>query len=106
MEGKLGCLSYPIIRLNVIFQVYMFKLDSVYGRFKGDVQEKGGKLLIEGKVIHVFYEKDPSAISQRKAGAQYIVESSGIFTAKEKYVSESDFFSKQKIKNDGKTPQL
>ena len=82
----------------------MFKFDSVYGRFKGDVEEKDGKLFIEGKAIHVFNEKEPSAIGWHKAGAQYIVESSGIFTAKEKYVSESDFFSKQKIKNDGKTP--
>ena len=70
----------------------MFKFDSVYGHFEGDVQEKGGRLLIEGKIIHVFNEKDPSAISWRKAEARYFFESTGIITTKEKYVSGSNFY--------------
>lgn len=47
---------------------------------------KGGKLCIQGKPICVFNEKDPSAIRWGEAGAQYIVESTGIFTTKDKYV--------------------
>jgi glyceraldehyde 3-phosphate dehydrogenase len=54
--------------------VYMFKFDSVHGRFKGSVEVKDGKLVIEGKPITVFAEKDPAAIPWSDAGAEYIVE--------------------------------
>jgi glyceraldehyde 3-phosphate dehydrogenase len=53
---------------------------------------KDGKLFIQGKSIRVFNEKDPSAIRWGEAGAEYIVESTGIFTTKEKYVFCTDFF--------------
>jgi glyceraldehyde 3-phosphate dehydrogenase len=67
--------------------------DSVHGRFKSDVKVKDGKLFIQGKStgICVFHEKDPSAIRWGEAGAEYIVESTGNFTTKEKYVFCTDF---------------
>jgi glyceraldehyde 3-phosphate dehydrogenase len=55
--------------------VYMFKYDSVHGRFKGSVEAKDGKLVIEGKPITVFAERDPAAIPWSTTGAEYIVES-------------------------------
>jgi glyceraldehyde 3-phosphate dehydrogenase len=64
--------------------VYMFKYDSVHGRFKGSVEAKDGKLWIEGKPITVYAEKDPSQIPWGKADADYIVESTGVFTTVEK----------------------
>jgi glyceraldehyde 3-phosphate dehydrogenase len=69
----------------------MFKFDSVHGRFDGHVEEKDGKLLIKGKAIHVFNEKEPSAIGWGNAGAQYIVEATGIFTTEKEYVFCTDF---------------
>ena len=56
-------------------QVYMFKYDSVHGRFHGTVEAKDGKLYVNGKAITVFGEKDPSAIKWSSVGATYIVES-------------------------------
>ena len=56
-------------------QVYMFKYDSVHGRFKGTVEAKDGKLWIQGKAVHVYGEKDPAAIPWGQVGAAYIVES-------------------------------
>lgn len=56
-------------------QVYMFKYDSVHGRFDGTVEAKDGKLVINGKPITVFAEKDPAAIQWGSVGAEYIVES-------------------------------
>jgi glyceraldehyde-3-phosphate dehydrogenase/erythrose-4-phosphate dehydrogenase len=56
-------------------QVYMFKYDSVHGNFKGSVEQKDGKLWIQGKPITVFGEKDPSAIPWGSVCADYIVES-------------------------------
>ena len=62
----------------------MFKFDSVHGRYKGSVESKDGKLWVEGKPISVFAEKDPSHISWGSVGAEYIVESTGVFTTTEK----------------------
>lgn len=53
----------------------MFKYDSVHGRFKGTVEAKDGKLIIQGKAVTVFAEKDPSAIQWGSVGADYVVES-------------------------------
>ena len=64
--------------------VYMFKYDSVHGRYKGTVEAKDGKLYVEGKPITVFSEKDPANIPWASAGAEYIVESTGVFTTTEK----------------------
>ncbi|KAK8843414.1 glyceraldehyde-3-phosphate dehydrogenase [Kwoniella newhampshirensis] len=68
----------PFIDLG--YMVYMFKYDSTHGRFKGDVSSKDGKLVINGKSITVFGEKDPSNIKWGEAGADYVVESTGVFT--------------------------
>jgi glyceraldehyde 3-phosphate dehydrogenase len=53
----------------------MFKYDSVHGRFKGTVETKDGKLIINGQSVTVFAERDPSAIPWSSTGAEYIVES-------------------------------
>lgn len=60
----------------------MFKYDSVHGRFKGSVEAKDGKLVIEGKPITVFGERDAAAIQWKSVGADYIVES----TVSERYL--------------------
>lgn len=72
----------PFIDLD--YMVYMFKYDSVHGRYKGSVEAKDGKLILEGKAISVFAEKDPSNIPWASVGAEYIVESTGVFTTTEK----------------------
>ena len=66
--------------------VYMFKYDSVHGRYEGTVEEKGGKLWVDGMPITVFAEKDPANINWASVGAEYIVESTGVFTTVEKCV--------------------
>ncbi|KAF8951277.1 glyceraldehyde 3-phosphate dehydrogenase [Flammula alnicola] len=72
----------PFIDLE--YMVYMFKYDSVHGRFKGTVEAKDGKLIVNGKPVAVFAERDPAAIPWGSAGADYIVESTGVFTTTEK----------------------
>nr|UDB72877.1 glyceraldehyde-3-phosphate dehydrogenase [Hemiscorpius lepturus] len=70
--------------LDVNYMVYMFKYDSTHGRYKGKVDAEGGLLVLNGKKIHVFQEKDPSNIPWGKVGADYVVESTGVFTTIEK----------------------
>lgn len=53
----------------------MFKYDSVHGRFKGTVEAKDGKLIINDQAVTIFAERDPSAIKWSTTGAEYIVES-------------------------------
>ena len=62
----------------------MFKYDSTHGVFKGTVESKDGKLVVDGKAIAVHACRDPSTIEWGKAGADYVVESTGVFTTTEK----------------------
>jgi glyceraldehyde 3-phosphate dehydrogenase len=66
------------------YMAYMFKYDSTHGRFKGEVSHKDGKLVVNGQEISVFTEKDPASIPWGKLGAEYIVESTGVFTTVDK----------------------
>lgn len=72
----------PFIDLN--YMVYMFKYDSTHGTFQGTVEEKGGKLIVNGNPISVYNERDPKAIPWDKDNAVYVVESTGVFTTTEK----------------------
>jgi glyceraldehyde 3-phosphate dehydrogenase len=64
--------------------VYMFKYDTVHGRFKGTVEAKDGKFVVNGNAITVYAERDPTAIPWGKSGAHYVVESTGVFTTIDK----------------------
>jgi len=72
----------PFIDLD--YMVYMFKYDSTHGRFKGNVEKKNGKLVINGNEITVHGERDPSSIPWGSDGAEYVVESTGVFTTIDK----------------------
>ena len=62
----------------------MLKYDSTHGRFPGTVSADGDSLVIDGNKVATSSEKDPSAINWGKAGADFVVESTGVFTAQDK----------------------
>ncbi|ORZ07686.1 glyceraldehyde-3-phosphate dehydrogenase, partial [Absidia repens] len=72
----------PFIELE--YMVYMFKYDSTHGQFKGTVEAKDGKLIVNGNAITVHTERDPAQIPWGKDGATHVVESTGVFTTIEK----------------------
>lgn len=72
----------PFIDLD--YMVYMFKYDSTHGRYQGSVKAEGGKLVVDGKAIRVFQMMKPEEIKWGEAGAEYVVESTGVFTTTEK----------------------
>jgi len=72
----------PFIDLD--YMVYLAKYDSTHGRFNGTVEAKNGKLVVNGKEISVFACRDPAEIAWGSAGAEYVVESTGVFTLTEK----------------------
>ncbi|HET9569885.1 MAG TPA: type I glyceraldehyde-3-phosphate dehydrogenase [Bacteroidales bacterium] len=70
--------------LDLDYLVYMLKYDTVHGKFQGTAENVNGKLVINGKEVAFFAEKDPAAIGWGASGADYVVESTGVFTTTEK----------------------
>jgi glyceraldehyde 3-phosphate dehydrogenase len=81
-EINIVAINDPFI--DLAYMVYMFKYDSVHRQFVGSVSAEDGKLYINGKGITVFAERDPANIKWSDVGAEYIVESTGVFTTVEK----------------------
>ena len=61
------------------YLAYLLKYDSVHGRFPHDVQVVDGGITVDGEMVHVFHETDPTKIPWGKAGADYIAECTGVF---------------------------
>ena len=70
--------------LDVDYIAYMLKYDSVHGAFQGSIEVKDGQLVVNGKAIRITAEKDPANLKWDEVGAEYIVESTGLFLTKEK----------------------
>ena len=77
-----------VVALNALLDVdyiaYMLKYDSVHGAFQGTIEVKDGQLVVNGKAIRITAEKDPANLKWDEVGAEYIVESTGLFLTKEK----------------------
>ena len=69
--------------IPVDYMAYMLKYDSVHGRFNGTVEIKDGMLVVNGNAIRVTAERDPSNLKWNEVGAEYVVESTGLFLTKE-----------------------
>jgi glyceraldehyde 3-phosphate dehydrogenase len=61
----------------------LLKYDSVHGRFDGTVEASDGKLVVNGKTIQVFKEREPAKLPWKQAGVDIVVESTGFFTERE-----------------------
>ena len=70
--------------LDVEYMAYMLRYDSVHGHFDGTVAVENGNLVVNGKTVRITAEKDPANLKWDEIGAEYIVESTGIFLTKEK----------------------
>jgi len=80
---------YEVVGVNdpfvdVDYMVYMTKYDTVHGRFDGDVCVKNGKFTVNGKAIEVYAAMSPDQIPWGECGAEYVVESTGVFTDQDK----------------------
>ena len=69
--------------IDAEYMAYMLKYDSVHGAFKGEVSVQGNNLVVNGKTIRVTAEKDPNNLKWNEIGAEYIVESTGLFLSKD-----------------------
>ncbi|MBL7032017.1 MAG: type I glyceraldehyde-3-phosphate dehydrogenase [Nitrospira sp.] len=70
--------------IDLDYMAYMLRYDSTHGRFKGDVEVKSDGLVVNGKEIRVTAERDPANLKWDAIGAEYVVESTGLFLTDEK----------------------
>ena len=69
--------------IDVDYMAYMLKYDSTHGRFNGTVEVVDGALVVNGKTIRVTAERNPADLKWDAVGAEYVVESTGLFLSKE-----------------------
>jgi len=92
---KVVAVNDPFIPAD--YMAYMFKYDSTHGRFKGEVTHKDNTLIVNGQEVKVFTEKEPSQIPWGQLGAEYVVESTGVFTTVDKCKPHLDAGAKKVI---------
>lgn len=70
--------------ITVDYMAYMLKYDSVHGQFKGTIDIKDGNLVVNGTTIRVTAERNPADLKWNAVGAEYVVESTGLFLTLDK----------------------
>jgi glyceraldehyde 3-phosphate dehydrogenase len=80
--------EFDLVAINDIGDVatnaHLFKYDSNYGPYRGDVRVEDGDLVIDGDPVKVLAERDPSQLPWGDLGVDIVIESTGLFTAREK----------------------
>jgi glyceraldehyde 3-phosphate dehydrogenase len=80
--------DFDIVAVNDIAPIdslaYMLKWDSVYGKPNKDVKVEGSAISVGGRKLEITQVKDPGEIPWRKLGVDVVIESTGLFTEKEK----------------------
>ena len=83
--------------LDVDYIAYMLKYDSVHGKFDGTIEVKDGKLVVNGNEIRISSERNPADLKWNEVGAEYVVESTGLFLSKDKAQGHVDAGAKYVI---------
>ena len=83
--------------LDVDYIAYMLRYDTVHGQFKGTVDVQDGKLVVNGQAVRVTAEKNPADLKWADVGAEYVVESTGLFLTKEKCQGHLDAGAKRVV---------
>ena len=79
------------------YLAYMLKYDTMHGQFKADVSATDNAIIVNGREIPVFAERDPANLPWAKLGAEYIVEATGLFLTKEKAQGHLDAGAKKVV---------
>ncbi len=108
--GRIGRLAFrsaiersdiEIVGINDLIEVdymaYMLKYDSTHGQFKGEVSVKDGMLVVNGQTIRVTAEKNPADLKWSDVGAEYVIESTGLFLTKDSAKGHIDAGAKKVV---------
>ena len=90
-----------IVGINALcpadYLAYMLKYDTMHGRFEGEVSHTENAIIVNGKEIPIYAERNPADIPWGKLGAEYVVESTGLFLTKDKAQAHIDAGAKKVI---------
>ncbi len=82
--------KFEVVAVNDITDAktlaHLFKYDSVQGIFDGDVRVDGNDIVVNGKKIKIFAEREPAKLPWKDIGVELVIESTGLFTSKEKAI--------------------
>jgi glyceraldehyde 3-phosphate dehydrogenase len=79
------------------YMAYMLRYDTVHGQFQGTIEHTDHSIIVNGKEVRFFAEKDPKDIPWGEVGAEYVVESTGLFLTKEKAQAHIDAGAKKVV---------
>ncbi len=94
-EVEVVAINDPFIAAD--YMAYMVKYDTVHGQFKGEVEAKDGKLIVNGKEIKVYNEMEPKNVPWGADGVDIVLECSGVFTTMDKAQAHIDAGAKKVI---------
>lgn len=94
-------LNFEIVAINDLTDAgtlaHLLKYDSLYGKFNGTVEAKDGALVVNGKEIKIYAEKDPANLPWKELGVDVVVEATGVFRDKEKCMKHVEAGAKKVI---------
>ena len=79
------------------YLAYMLKYDTMHGAFEGTVEATENAIIVNGKEIPIFAERNPADLPWGKVGAEYVVESTGLFLTQEKAQGHIDAGAKKVV---------
>ena len=101
LRASLNHPNIEIVGINDLcpadYLAYMLKFDTMHGQFTGTVSAEENAIVINGKAIPIFAERDPANLPWAKVGAEYVVESTGLFLTKEKSQGHIDAGAKHVV---------
>ncbi len=93
--------NWEIVAINDLTNpdtlAHLLRYDSLYGKFKEEIQVSGDTLIVEGKKIKIFAEEDPRKLPWKDLGVDIVVEATGIFRSREKAIEHIKMGAKKVI---------
>lgn len=100
-RGAFGLPEFDIVAVNDLADTktlaYLLKYDSVYGKYKKEVEGDGKYIVIEGKKVKTLAEKDPTRLPWKELGVDLVIEATGFFTSAEKSQAHLDAGAKRVV---------
>lgn len=93
--------DFEVVALNDLTDnntlAHLLKYDSVHGRYPGLVEVKDDGIVVDGKFIRIYEEKDPAKLPWKELGVEYVVESTGVFRKREQIAKHIEAGAKKVI---------
>ena len=101
LREAFGAAEFEIVAINDLADaatlVYLLKYDSVYGRYKRQVEAGDGWIKIDGVAVIIFAQKDPAALPWRDLDIDVVIEATGLFASDKKSQAHLDAGAKRVV---------